>query len=249
VLALEPAMDALFERLVPGFAKACRGASDEQIAALEALAQRPLPRFYRWFLSRVGVDMGPLEMRSLDFSVDRVKWCYASRLVKADGRLLLVAYATDPASPFHLYYDLERPARDDALLVKRHEFGKRLIGHFETLQEMLVWGLFSTERVTESPRWCAGIIADEEGEVVAKLAPVMERLGFTQPIVTGPYCGIFEREGVTLITEAELGDPPLRHGFELGGPDTTTLRHILGAMADQAALRVKVDEWTPPLAP
>jgi hypothetical protein len=42
---------AFFLRLVPQLSQQWRGATDDQIAEVEKIAGRPLPRFYRWFSS------------------------------------------------------------------------------------------------------------------------------------------------------------------------------------------------------
>ena len=51
---LEPEAEEFFLRLVPDLANQWKGATEDEIARLETIARRPLPRFYRWFLMRMG---------------------------------------------------------------------------------------------------------------------------------------------------------------------------------------------------
>ena len=61
---MEPEMDRFLDELVPAARGTLAGATDEDIDRIEALAGLPLPRFYRWFLSRMGLNMGPFGYRA-----------------------------------------------------------------------------------------------------------------------------------------------------------------------------------------
>lgn len=58
--------------LDPAFRFHIRGASEKEIAALEALAGRPLPEVYRDFLSVLGKDMDWLAVGDVDFRIETV---------------------------------------------------------------------------------------------------------------------------------------------------------------------------------
>ena len=56
----EPEMEIFLLRLVPGLAEQWQGADEQDIDALTKIAGRPLPNFYRWFLSRMGKKYGAI---------------------------------------------------------------------------------------------------------------------------------------------------------------------------------------------
>ncbi|WP_437855494.1 hypothetical protein [Sorangium sp. So ce363] len=109
--SLESATEALLVRIVPGLADQWQGASPDEIERIEQLAPGPLPAFYRWFLGKTGRSMGPMAYPSLDFSAQRVLWCYDEALqVAPSRRFFLIGYETDEHKQLHVFYDLERGA-------------------------------------------------------------------------------------------------------------------------------------------
>jgi hypothetical protein len=77
----------------------------------------------------------------------------------------------------------------------------------------------------------------------------MSRLGFTQPIPTGPYCGLFERDDAAMICKGmPKHDLDKVRSFELGGTSERVLRKVLGEIAAASSLKIKIDEWVPALA-
>jgi hypothetical protein len=51
-----------------------------------------------------------------------------------------------------------------------------------------------------------------------------------------------------MVVSATPREPPsLNFFFELGGPDASTLRRILGAVTTRSPLECKIKEWSPPL--
>jgi hypothetical protein len=245
---LEPETEALFLRVRPGLADRWQGASDDEIAALESVAGCTLPRFYRWFLARLGRSAGLLEYRSLDFSLEKILSCYREGLVAPDPRWLMIGYETDEIMPLHLFYDLARPARDDAFVLTRDLDDGSVNPHFETFREMLGWGEVA-RRVMSMPQRCVGALRAGAGvEVLATLAPLMSDLGFQEPIRTGTSCGLHERADAAMAisrTPRELPSP--NFSFDLGGPDSATLRRILGVVTTRSPLECKIKEWNPSL--
>ena len=241
---LELEMEDLLLRIVPGLAEQWQGASPDAIERIEQLAGRPLPPFYRWFLSHMGQSMGPLAYPTLDFSAQRVVACYAEKLVVPDPRFLLIGHESDELMPLHLFYDFKAPARDDALVTSRDARGGELHDGFETLREMLAWGAVSLFRVERTSQRCEGSLKGDDPDFLSQLDPLMSGLGFTQPVSTGPFCRLYERPDVVMTCRgkprARLGN---RRTFELGGNDTGTLRRILGEISTATSLEVKVKEW------
>ncbi|MCY1047765.1 SMI1/KNR4 family protein [Corallococcus sp. bb12-1] len=244
----EVALEALLLRVVPGLAELWKGSTPDAIAQVEKIAGRPLPSFYRWFLTRMGQSMGPLAYPTLDFSTQRVLDCHARGWVEPHPRLLLIAYDSNGMMPMPLFYDLDAPARGDALVASKEEGADEddLYEKFETLREMLAWGALSRFRLRKMPQTCNGTFSGDSPDLLALIEPVMSSLGFTQPIPTGPYCGLYERDNAVMIC---MGMP--RHGadmsrsFEFGATNAGVLRKVLGEIAAASLLDLRVDEWFP----
>lgn len=244
---LEPALEALLQRIVPQLESKAEGASAAEIAELEAVAGRALPRFYHWFASRLGRDMGPMRYPTVDFSTAGVLALYRAGEVERHPRFLLIGYERDELSPLHYFYDLDRPVREDACVVRMLTPRDESHAQFETLREMLAWGELWTQRVQNAPQRCAGSFRALDGAPYVALSPLLEQLGFEAPIETGSACGLYERADATLICSGTPGEPPHTQAFHLGGHDAATLGKILGAIADQPKLEVILSGWTPRL--
>jgi hypothetical protein len=238
-------MEELLLRTVPGLAQEWKGATPDEVEQLERSAGRPLPPFYRWFLSRMGQSMGALAYPSYDLSAQGVLTCYGEELVQPHPRFLLIGYDSDEMLPLHLFYDLDLPARGDAAVARRHAMGGDLYYQFESLREMLAWSAFFRFRVGGLPQRCKGIFLGEH-PILSRLGPLMRSLEFTTPIATGTFCGLYER----LDAAMHCNSTPREEGilsFTLGGSNAGTLRRILGEIATESSLEVKVREWTPAL--
>ncbi|MCY1005930.1 SMI1/KNR4 family protein [Nannocystis pusilla] len=245
---IESDIERLLLRLVPGADLHWRGASDEEVAQVEASAGHPLPRFYRWFLTRMGHDMGPLAYPSIDFSVQRVLDCSREGLFPPSTRHFMIGFVTEEAMPLHIFYDFAHPARDDARVTRRHPLGGPFHDRFETLHDMLAWGALLRFRVHEAAQTCTGSLHDELGDVAVRLDPVMRSLGFVPPYTAGSHCSLFEREDMVMITTSSSpAEAPSRHVFRLAGPDPAILRSVLGTIIDETPLRLEQLEWRPPL--
>jgi hypothetical protein len=245
--ALEPALEALLLRIVPQLGEHWLGATPSEVAEIEAIAGRPLPEFYRWFLSRLGTSMGPMRYPTVDFSAQGVLSAYASRAIEPDARFLLIGHERDELMPLHYFYDLDRPARGDALVVRmltprdeRHE-------QFETFREMLAWGELWAQRIEPAPQQCRGTLRVASGTLHAALAPVLTRQGFSTPIETGELCGLFERADATLICSGTPSDRLESQACGLGGRDAATLAQLLDALTRESGVEATLSAWSPPL--
>ena len=244
---LEPEFEELALRIVPGLAHEWRGATSAQIAQIEHIAGRPLPRFYRWFLRRMGDSMGPLAYPTLDFSAAKILSCYGEGMFEADPRFLLIGYERDEVMPLHVVYDFGHGARNDALVTKRHAVGGDLYDQFETFREMIAWGTFLRFKVVKLPQRCSGLlVAPPESGVLDRLDPVMRSLGFARPIASGPCCSLYEGPSASMVTNCSPGISGI-HAFTIGGNDAGRLRRILGDIGSETELELEIDEWTPPI--
>lgn len=245
--SVESSLEALLLRVVPGLATEWQGADASDVARIEAIAGRPLPPLYSWFLSRMGQNMGPMGYPTIDFSARGILSAYSAQRIERHARFLLIGYEHDEVSPLHYFYDLDRPARDDALVVRMLTPRDETHEQFETFREMLAWGELYGQRVAKAPQQCRGTLRAASADLHAGLEPVLRRLGFATPIETGPHCGLYERADATLVCSGSPEDGPSPQTFSLGGSDAGVLGQILTAVANGAALDVTLSGWEPPL--
>jgi hypothetical protein len=242
-------MEDFLLRVVPGLAEQWKGSTPEEIAQIEELAGRPLPPFYRWFLTRMGQSMGPLTYPRLDFSARSVLTCYAEKLIVPHPRFLLIGHDSDEMIPLHFFYDLDLPARADAKVTRRHARGGERHDQYETFRELLAYGALLNFRVGRMPQRCRALLMGDDPDILSHLDPVMDSLGFTRPVLTGPCCGLYERHDAAMVcSKIPRDEPEAVMVFRLGGSDSGTLRRILGEIATKSSLRLEVREWDPPLA-
>ncbi|MEM7435257.1 MAG: SMI1/KNR4 family protein [Myxococcota bacterium] len=244
---LEPDLEALLLRIVPDLADQWQGATEQEIEKIEKIAGRELPRFYRWFLMRMGRSMGPMTYPSLDFSASKVISSYAEDRFQPHPRFLMIGYESDDEMPIHMMYDFDHPARDDARVAAMQDLDETLYNQFDTFREMLAWGEFCTSRVEKFSTVCIGSFVDDgDGDVLSQLDPIMDSLGFKAPISTGACCSIYDHAEAAMVTSSTPGDEPRIHLFRLGGADVGSLRKLLGTIADQTGLEVEIEEWDQP---
>jgi len=240
---VEP-LESFLGRLVPGIDQDWQGASAEEMAAIEAIAGRPLPAFYRWFLARMGRDMGALSYATIDFSAARVLACYRDEIEAPDPRHLLIGYQNDPVVPMHIWYDLDRPNRGDARVLSREIGDPYSQPDFETFREMLAWKALLNFKIQVQPSRCEGEIHARGEGMHAPLTAAMTALGFECPVPVGSFCGIFDRPDAAMICNVTpRDDVETVLFFDLGGMEPGALRSILGVLATQASLDVKIDSW------
>jgi hypothetical protein len=247
---VETAMEAFLLRVAPELGQQWKGATPDAIARIEQIAGRSLPPFYRWFLNRMGKSMGALAYPTLDFSAQRVLDCYAKGWVEPHPRLLLIAHDSHGMMPRPHFYDLDASARGDAMVGSKEEDAHEddFYEHFETLREMLARSALSRFRLKKAPQTCNGTFSGDHPNLLALIEPVMSRLGFTQPIPTGPYCGLYERDDAAMLcTGMPRHDADSSRAFEIGGTTAGVLRKILGEIVAASSLNLRVDEWVPAL--
>jgi hypothetical protein len=242
-MAPEP-LEALLLRMAPQAQQQWEGASADEIDRIQQLAGQDLPSFYRWLLGRVGRNAGPLPEIYRAFYARNVIEAHRTEF-EPDPPILFIARLDDPLFPLYLYYDLSKQVRDDAW-VDGHQADGGLTDSTETLRELLAWMSVLVLRIQPSPQKCDGTFVDRDGDVSAQLTQAMTSLGFTEPIPTGSFCKIFERDGATLVGKVSA-QPKNAYmlTFHFGGPDAGLLRRVLGEIALQTQIKITVSEWTP----
>jgi hypothetical protein len=242
---VEPELEALLLRVAPDIVKRWKPATPEQIAEIEGFAGRPLPPFYRWYLSRMGQDNGRIAAPFVDFDVARVLEYYREGEVARDDGLLLIGIDEDDISQAHPFYELYRPLRDDCLVGTKELDEPHIRRQYETFREMIAWGAFFRWRVRKFDHQCLGMAASEDGGAVAgRLKKHMRDIGFSEPVTGGDYFGIFDRADAAMASSAPMSLPPHTFGFTLGGDHVASMRRVLGELGLGTGLKISVDEWT-----
>jgi hypothetical protein len=238
-------MESFLLRHVPKLDSQWEGASEDDIRAIEELAGQPLPRFYQWFLSRMGGSPGHL-VRFKNFTASAVLSNYRQGLAESEAGLLQIAIEPDDVMPTAVYYDLNRPVRDDAVVMVGAADGGDLEDDFETFREMMGWYTLNAYGIDSAEQHCKGIIRGSD--VSEQLGQVLANIGFDNPIPTGPYCCIAERSDAAMIG---VVSPYERNKgfliFRLGGKDVGSLRRILGRVSTESSVEIEIDKWDPPI--
>src|SRR4051794_10261225 len=241
MLNAEAPFEALLLDAIPDLATTWRGASAEQVAAIEQHAGRPLPAFYRWFLSRMGGSMGEATYDNVDFTASRVLAWYQEQTSPVPRNLLFIGYDTDEILPMHFYYDLDLPARDDARVARLVAPDGDRSDRFETFREQLAWTTLSSYRVDPRTVARAGLLIGEDDDFTAQLQPLLMRLGFVQPVQTGVVCGLYDRRDATLIYSGSPSERSAMRTFDIGCDDEGTLRRLLGAIGTETTIEIDLD--------
>jgi hypothetical protein len=166
----------------------------------------------------MGHDMGPLSWARTDFSIEAVL-----DAVEPGDPNLMIGIADEDIMPLDTFYDLDRPARDDAQ-VWNASGGPEA----ETFRERLWWSWLLRFRIELMPSQRFGHINGKDSH--ARLAHAMERLGFVQPIRTGQRHAIFERGDAAMTVRASLDDDSPLLTFHLGTRDESDMKTILRAI-------------------
>jgi hypothetical protein len=240
--SLETEMEAFLCRLLPGCDQQWQGAAPQEISYIEALAGQSLPPFYQWFLAKMGHNMGAMSIGVHDFSTSTVLSIYQQEEAILEPGKLLIGYEPDDIMPMHIYYDLNTRRRDDAQIFNTPADGGLIYPLFETFREMLAWDALLSYRIRSAPQRCTGCIRSEGSPPNAQLSRILEAQGFTQPIATGDFCGVFERDNAALIWMVPPDDQPKPYlFFDLGGADAGILRQVLDAVATKTDLQVEIE--------
>jgi hypothetical protein len=241
----EPEMEAFLVRLIPGLFAECEGASEEEIRLLQSFTSKPLPRFYIWFLRRMGRSMGPLSIPLIDFSVFSIVSWYNGDHGGFDvpDTDLLIGLDTDKRL---IFYNLNVPNRNDALLQSTALDDYCPNNDFETFREMLGWSTHFRFRITKFPHFCSGYIRSNDKEIFRQINPILTDMGFIQPIATGLFCGIFDHVDAAMICSRTVYDIkyPLSLSFDLGGRNKELLRNILGKITSETSVFVEIKKWS-----
>lgn len=261
-------LEDLLLRVVPGLTEQWEGATPEEIARIEQEADGPLPPFYRWFLARMGRSMGPiycmdlsvktiLELYDVPDNPDDNEYDYDEDDLEWDGPL--IGHSPDVMCPTFLYYDLSCQRHGDALVQSNHG------AHAGTLREMIAQAAMQQHVLTRFPQTVQGFFSDHNtlGQTVpGQLLAALGELGFTCPIETSAYSGLFEHDAAAFVCSTALAlsdaDDVQFWGFEAAANDARTLMEILDAITAMTHIETSLGDgdwrktdpkaaWKPPV--
>jgi len=242
---LEPEMDAFVRRLAPGIERSWQGASTEDIEELEELAEQDLPHFYRWFLSTMGANAGSLNRVIKPYFARTILSGYHQGDFDHGPPLLMVARFDDPVIPVHYYYDLSRPIRNDAFVVRGRPRDGIVMA--ETLREDLGSIILFVTRIRPARQRCLGVFR-YTGSVKPVLNEVLAGLGFWCPLETGLYHGLYERPDMAITCSVQVKPDNLDLlVFRIGGSNSATIRSVLGSIVTETDIEISRLKWDPPL--
>lgn len=241
---LEPGIEELIQRLVPDLMN-WQGATADEIEKIEKIVRKiaghDLPKFYRWFLMRMGHSMGKFSEYDMDYSASKVIAWYDREWEDDGSKFFKIGHSSDELMPLHMYYDFNYPARDDARLSRRLAEGGEDYKASETFREFLARKA-AYIHVYRFPVQCIGTLRSDK-DILLQLDPVMDGLGFKKPTIpTGPRCGIYVGSQATIVIRGSLDWGTEICGFGMGGVDENILRNILGTIETDTDFTLKVED-------
>jgi hypothetical protein len=238
---IEPEIEEFLHKLIPDLDSKWEGATEFEINKIEEIAGRPLPMFYKWFLLRMGQNMGPLAHPKTDFSASKVIEFYEKENPVTDPVTLLIGYDSNP-TPLHTVYLLDKQIRDDATIALMNFDDFEIYDPWETFHSYFIWSSFFCHRILKSTVACKGVICLQSTEIKKTLSPLLLTIGLTIPIDTGNYCALFESHEVSLLLSSGMGTNEFIMFF-LAGQDNATLRALLGKITSETNCEMKFIEW------
>jgi len=242
---MEPGMEALLERLVPDLAIQWKGATEEQIDKIQKIVRQisgnDLPKFYHWFLLRMGQSMGQLSIPEMDYSAATILDWYGDDFEDDGSKFFMIGKTSEEMLELHMYYDFNYPARDDARLTRRAEDGGEDFRAYDTFREMIASTVVRRSAM-RSTHFCYGTVSSETGNILPEIEPVIASLGFTKPDVpTGIRCGLFEGKDAIMSVTTAPGLVSNVCGVVLGCGDLKRLRNILGTITTEADFHLEIE--------
>jgi hypothetical protein len=165
----------------PGFPNIIRGASPEEISALERLAGRPLPEMYREFLERMGHESGKINLSLGGRSgISHVIEYYRDAIETGEREVphnCIVIGHDQIANELALEF---KPDGEPQVVVSSGEEIKAL--HAESLEKLLYSLAFIAYRLRTLPYWASYTSSYQEigmRMVLPAARQLAEQLGFT----------------------------------------------------------------------
>lgn len=242
----ETGIESLISKHVPVVeSSSWKGVSSAQLKLHFTNCDIHIPSFYIWFAQNLGAHFPHPKFghERLDLRICTCREVIANDEFAQNNRYLAIGRAVSGSGSSILYYDLEQRKHDDALIVSRFEDSTKLVPRFETLREMISYGLFRRHCVYQSPAVCEGYFSDSSGRTGDILGFSLDRLQFHSLVRTGSYCTMRERGGISFVGREPLQDANGKHHFfEIGGPSESDLRALLGEISESSSLKLRIIE-------
>lgn len=229
---------ALFNHM---FLNRIRGATTEEIDALEVILGSPLPEVYRSFLSYMGNDMGGLEVFNADMTLTTVREYCEDALWFPPKQYTLIGEAWD--DPYDdLYLDsndtLEEPrvvrfpTYDDPSEIDEILQDCFMVEEL-SLPRMLFRYAFDQFLMARFPvKVRAGKYLETEG-VFGQTDDILLKLGFERHRFSGPWNGYYQRCDAIAHIRKPAG---YAMGLKLHGRDYKETRRIAAILKDNLGL-------------
>ncbi|HEX5746493.1 MAG TPA: SMI1/KNR4 family protein [Archangium sp.] len=240
---------ALVERYDPGYSRRLRGAGPEEIRNLEVLAGQPLPDSYREFLTRMGRDMGGLEIEGIDFHIERILEFYKSGdWPPPRGYILFAIQEDDPQMDYYL--ECTRPGQRDCPVVRFPSMGEfSRDGYFDSLDpslnDFLLSLAFSEKRMEDFDRQRLLTPSTKNRKQAPIASPVAlarivderaQRLGFERVARTSVAYRFYDRADAALYVR--LDDAGGLMGVTVAARTPRELERISDILGNQTSLVV-----------
>lgn len=245
---------AFLDQQEPGFGDRIRGASADEIAALQQRSGAPLPENFVGFLRHMGAahggfpvhpEHGYLIQDLLGFPADEVGW--------DRRRHLLIGFMLYPVreDPHDLFFDLLRGDPIDAPIVGFQRVPDATVMNLEQgLADLVIFRAAWRYRISGSDvrvrliSWCRG---GADGELILRrqreLVGLLGRIGFEPCVPATPHTWFGRREADTFaLAQIEPDDRLI--SVELSGADPRSVMQAREVLQDQGPMerdRIVVD--------
>ncbi len=151
----------------------------------------------------------------------------------------MIGYIEDQIMPSYDFYDLTCQTREDALVLNRLVDDSIYRKSFETFYERLAWSAMLAYGFSNFKNSCKATLTDTNSNVLETLRIEMNKLSFTEPIPTGSFCGIFERDDIKMTcTITPSKDPKKYIFFHVGSKDKATIQKFLTTLTENTSLSI-----------
>lgn len=256
--AVIPQVEALLEFLHPGFSRLVEGNTDAEIEALQALvAPEPLPEFYRWFLKRMGRNLGPFVYPRHDFSASTLVALHQEGVLEPDPdhEELLIGFdhTYTYVGPVHMVYNFTKRTAFDAQVDSGTVEGSIGSVLSETFVELFCYHKFHAHRIDCFPAYLRCILETDwahyqpvpDGHsLLDELEPALLSMGFESMLSHGIRGGLYNRADIALVTSAsQRRETAPLHVVTIGGESEAAIKLVLGEVLAQTGLTMSRPKW------
>ena len=227
---------AYIQRDHPLFRKSCVGAIPGDIDELEALAGHPLPPVYREFLTRMGLEIGDIELLHADYNIDSLISRYFVHEPDHPRHFILIGLDLGEMS-IDYYIDFSDTSQVDGPIVA-FDYNAGAISPlpiFHSFRGHVIaagvrrYGLarYPQQRLVELPPLSS---AESLPSLLQRANALLERAGFSTVLTDDRSCLFLERPDTCALVLDLPTTEFLR--VELAGEDPKALAHLEEVLRD-----------------